>query len=88
MQPTIYLLGPAPLVVASVQEGTDGLTFRAQHGEDLKRLEDASLDYYAALRSAYYQDRMASLAEPPSDGDFAITPAGAAASTPRPDDPT
>lgn len=62
LQPAIYLLGPAPLVVASVQEGTVGLTMREKHGEDLKRLEQASLDYYAALRSAYYQDRMAKLA--------------------------
>jgi phospholipid-binding lipoprotein MlaA len=61
LQPAIYLLGPAPLVVASVQEGTVGLTMREKHGDDLKRLEQASLDYYAALRSAYYQDRMAKL---------------------------
>jgi phospholipid-binding lipoprotein MlaA len=63
LQPTIYLLGPTPLVVASVQEGTVGLTMRERHGEDLRRLEQASLDYYAALRSAYYQDRMAQLGE-------------------------
>jgi phospholipid-binding lipoprotein MlaA len=65
MQPTIYLLGPAPLVVAGVQEGTSGLTLREAHGEDLERLEQGSLDYYAALRSAYYQDRMADLAPRP-----------------------
>lgn len=97
LQPTIYLLGPAPLVVASVQEGTDGLTLRAQHGEDLKRLEGASLDYYAALRSAYYQDRMATLAEEPEPGELVVaeetvtaaaTPGDAVSSTPQPDDPT
>lgn len=65
LQPTIYLLGPAPLLVASVQEGTAGLTMRELHGDDLERLEQASLDYYAALRSAYYQDRMATLADDP-----------------------
>lgn len=65
LQPTIYLLGPAPLLVASVQEGTAGFTLREQHGADLERLEQASLDYYAALRSAYYQDRMAKLAAEP-----------------------
>lgn len=68
LQPTIYLLGPAPLLVASVQEGTVGLTLREKHGDDLKRLEQASLDYYAALRSAYYQDRMAEIAEPGTEG--------------------
>lgn len=61
LQPSIYLLGPAPLVAATVQEGTHGLTLREVHGEDLARLQQASLDYYAALRSAYYQDRMATL---------------------------
>ena len=66
MQPTIYLLGPTPLFVASVQEGTEGFTLREQHGEDMKRLEQASLDYYVALRSAYYQNRMATLADTPS----------------------
>jgi phospholipid-binding lipoprotein MlaA len=66
MQPTIYLLGPAPLFVATVQEGTEGLTLREQHGEEMKRLEQASLDYYVALRNAYYQDRMATLGEAPA----------------------
>jgi phospholipid-binding lipoprotein MlaA len=75
LQPTIYLLGPAPLLVASVQEGTVGLTLREKHGEDLKRLEQASLDYYAALRSAYYQDRMAELAEPEASDATATTDA-------------
>lgn len=72
LQPTIYLLGPAPLVVASVQEGTVGLTMREHHGQDLKRLEQASLDYYASLRSAYYQDRMAKLGMPLSVGESAL----------------
>lgn len=63
LQPSIYLLGPAPLVTATVQEGTDGITLREAHDEDLARLEEGSLDYYAALRSAYYQDRMAALGE-------------------------
>jgi len=94
MQPTIYLLGPTPLVVASVQEGTEGLTLRAQHGEDLKRLEEGSLDYYAALRSAYYQNRMATLGELALDDEAtaqaatSASPSEAVASTPRPDDPT
>lgn len=61
MQPSIYLLGPTPIVAAGLQEGTYGITLREAHGEDLERLEQGSLDYYAALRSAYYQDRMAHL---------------------------
>jgi phospholipid-binding lipoprotein MlaA len=95
LQPAIYLLGPAPLVVASVQEGTVGLTMREKHGEDLKRLEQASLDYYAALRSAYYQDRMAKLASDPEQENEAVAeaaPASAPSSVPlaaaTPDEPT
>jgi len=65
LQPTIYLLGPTPLLIATVQEGTNGLALREAHGEDLERLEQGSLDYYAALRSAYYQDRMADLGRAP-----------------------
>ena len=65
MQPTIYILGPTLLVAVSLHEGTEGLTIREEHGEDLKRLEQASLDYYAALRSAYYQNRMATLGDGP-----------------------
>jgi phospholipid-binding lipoprotein MlaA len=76
LQPAIYLLGPAPLVVASVQEGTLGLTMREKHGEDLKRLEQASLDYYAALRSAYYQDRMAKLGSDPEQASEAVAADG------------
>lgn len=91
LQPALYLLGPAPLVVASVQEGTLGLTMREQHGDDLKRLEQASLDYYAALRSAYYQDRMATLAESGIEPDPAVvaaeTPPPDTAATPNPEDP-
>lgn len=84
LQPTIYLLGPAPLVVASVQEGTDGLTFREAHDEDLQRLEGASLDYYAALRSAYYQNRMATLGEGPGAAGQSTAEAVASAT---PEDP-
>jgi len=87
MQPTLYLLGPTPLFVAWLQEGTDGLTFREEHDEDLVRLEQASLDYYAALRSAYYQNRMASLAEGPASDDGSIPGPEAIASTPQPTEP-
>jgi phospholipid-binding lipoprotein MlaA len=84
MQPTIYLLGPAPLFVASVEEGTEGLTLREQHGADMERLEQASLDYYAALRSAYYQNRMATLGEGPAG---ATGEAGAGSGETHPGDP-
>lgn len=89
LQPAIYLLGPAPLVVASVQEGTVGLTMREKHGDDLKRLEQASLDYYAALRSAYYQDRMAKLADDDTNASAAAPAEDSAPpiATAKPDEP-
>jgi phospholipid-binding lipoprotein MlaA len=87
LQPTIYLLGPAPLLVASVQEGTVGLTMRELHGDDLERLEQASLDYYAALRSAYYQDRMAKLTDDPDAAPADVATADTAAE-PAPAAPT
>jgi phospholipid-binding lipoprotein MlaA len=60
--PMSYLLTPgATVVYASIQEGTAGFTARDAHGAELKALEASSMDYYAALRNAYYQNRMAEI---------------------------
>jgi phospholipid-binding lipoprotein MlaA len=60
--PMSYILTPgATVVYASIQEGTAGFTARAAHGDELKALEASSMDYYAALRSAFYQNRMAEI---------------------------
>ena len=40
-------------------ELAEGLATREAHGEALAALEAASVDYYAALRNAYYQNRTA-----------------------------
>jgi phospholipid-binding lipoprotein MlaA len=66
LNPTIYLLGPAPLVTASITEGSSGFAERAARDDDLRQLRASSVDYYAALRSAYSQNRMAETGEWPA----------------------
>jgi phospholipid-binding lipoprotein MlaA len=54
----IYMVGPLSLLF---YEGSSGLTTREEHLEELKALRESSIDYYAALRNAYYQTRMAQI---------------------------
>jgi phospholipid-binding lipoprotein MlaA len=64
LNPTLYIFPPiAPLTMASIQSGAYGFTERAAHGSDLRELEATSVDYYAAMRSAYSQQRMAQTRE-------------------------
>ena len=61
-RPTTYFLTPlVQIVVTSIREGTEGFTAHAVHGRQLDALEAASIDFYAALKSAYYQDRVAQI---------------------------
>ncbi len=62
-QPLTYLLSPAPtlLIYTSIQQGSVGLAAKDEHGEALRALEASSIDFYATLRSAYYQDRVAAI---------------------------
>lgn len=55
-QPLTYIAGPLP--GALVSAGRD-LTYREQQFAGLKALEESSIDFYSALRSAYLQDRSA-----------------------------
>lgn len=61
-QPTYYILGPADLLIGPTEillySGSSGLSTRERHFAELKALEDSSIDFYAALRSGYYQDRI------------------------------
>jgi phospholipid-binding lipoprotein MlaA len=55
-QPLTYLIGLTP----NFWIGTgDGFTKLAANGRSMRALEDSSVDYYAALRSAYLQARAA-----------------------------
>ena len=60
-QPTYYVLGPSNLLLGPsevlIYSGTSGLSTRDHHYLELKSLEDSSIDFYAAMRSGYYQDR-------------------------------
>ena len=67
-QPTYYVLGPLNLTIGPVvmqspgaillYGGSSGLTLRDRNFARLKDLESSSVDYYAAMRSGYYQDRV------------------------------
>ena len=61
-QPTTYVLpGLTLFVYASIHEGSAGLALRDAQAAGLHALEMSSVDFYAALRSAYYQDRTAAI---------------------------
>jgi phospholipid-binding lipoprotein MlaA len=55
-QPLTYLIGPIESIVLGVSGGFTTLDAR---GSALKALEDSSVDFYSALRSAYLQSRAA-----------------------------
>jgi phospholipid-binding lipoprotein MlaA len=55
-QPLTYLVGPVQNIVLGISSGFTTLDAR---DAALKALEDSSVDFYAALRSAYLQSRAA-----------------------------
>jgi phospholipid-binding lipoprotein MlaA len=59
MDPLTWLIGPIQWAVII---GTgEGISLREAHAEELKALEEASLDFYSALRSVYFQSRQAAI---------------------------
>jgi phospholipid-binding lipoprotein MlaA len=48
-------------IYGSIQSGGTGLVTREAHAEQLRALEESSVDFYATLRSAYYQNRQAAI---------------------------
>lgn len=64
-QPTYYILGPSNLILGPTEillySGSSGISTRDRHYIELKSLEDSSIDFYAAMRSGYYQDRTAEI---------------------------
>ncbi|HYB13785.1 MAG TPA: VacJ family lipoprotein [Myxococcota bacterium] len=60
LQPQFWLLGPGSRLLL---DSGDGLSLRDEHHEDLKHLRESSVDYYAALRSAYLLDREGEIRE-------------------------
>jgi phospholipid-binding lipoprotein MlaA len=61
-QPTFYIIGPADLLIGPTEiliySGSSGISTRDQHFLALKALEDSSVDFYATLRSGFYQQRV------------------------------
>jgi phospholipid-binding lipoprotein MlaA len=63
-RPSTFLLwGSDALAYATIQGGSMGLTERADALEGMHALRNSSIDYYAALSNAYFQNRMAVLRE-------------------------
>lgn len=64
-QPTYYILGPADLIIGPTEillySGSSGISTRDRYYEELKALEDSSVDFYAAMRSGFYQDRVGAI---------------------------
>jgi phospholipid-binding lipoprotein MlaA len=61
-RPTTYLLaGTDQFVFAIIHGGSSGLATREASLDAIKDLERSSVDYYAALRNAYYQKRTADI---------------------------
>jgi phospholipid-binding lipoprotein MlaA len=61
-QPTTWVLGPSDqLFFGSIHGGSSGIVVREAQGDNLEVLEESSIDFYAALRNAYYQHRMAEI---------------------------
>jgi phospholipid-binding lipoprotein MlaA len=70
-RPTTYVtFGTDQLIYAGLEAGGGGFATREEHNEGLKALRASSIDYYAALRNAYFQSRTAELRErigPPAE---------------------
>ena len=64
-QPAYYIIGPSTLIFGPTEvllyAGSSGISTRDRHYIELKSLEDSSIDFYAAMRSGYYQDRSAEI---------------------------
>jgi ABC-type transporter lipoprotein component MlaA len=57
-RPLTYLVGPSQMIALG---GGIGFTEFEARGAEMRALEQSSVDYYAALRSAYLQSRAAQL---------------------------
>jgi phospholipid-binding lipoprotein MlaA len=72
-RPTTYFLaGTEQFVFTIIHGGSSGLATREASLDAIHDLQDSSVDYYAALRNAYYQKRMAEIwrrAGPPPKAD-------------------
>jgi phospholipid-binding lipoprotein MlaA len=62
LRPTTLLLAPGTQIIFNtIEGGTSGIVKREANIQAIRALRDSSVDYYAALRNAYYQDRVAQI---------------------------
>ena len=61
-QPLTYILGPGQLLVHVYVNGSSGLATLDASYDKVRALEMSSVDFYAAMRSAYLQNRRAAIA--------------------------
>ncbi len=67
-RPLTFILGPVDqLLFSSIYGGGIGLSRWDAHADELEMLEQSSVDFYAALRNAYYQTRTAEIWDRRSD---------------------
>jgi phospholipid-binding lipoprotein MlaA len=58
-QPITYLFTPAVVIlITAAKEGGAGFATYDENASALRALRESSVDFYAAVRNAYYQDRM------------------------------
>lgn len=61
MHPLTWFLGPTNLLLYSIYGGGQGISTREEALPKLEALREGSVDFYAALRNAYYQNRQAQI---------------------------
>lgn len=63
MNPLTYFVAPLQLQWSLLFGGSQGIAYREANADALDALRDASVDFYAALRSAYAQARQGAVEE-------------------------
>jgi ABC-type transporter lipoprotein component MlaA len=63
MNPLTYFFAPLQLQWSLIFGGSQGIAYREANADALDALRDASVDFYAALRSAYSQAREGAIQE-------------------------
>lgn len=63
MNPLTYFVAPLQLQWSLIFGGSQGLAYREANADALDALREASVDFYAALRSAYTQSRQGAVEE-------------------------
>jgi phospholipid-binding lipoprotein MlaA len=63
MNPLTYFVAPLQLQWSLIFGGSQGLAYREANADALDALREASVDFYAALRSAYSQARQGAVEE-------------------------